>query len=259
MSKKSAIVQFSPSTQQPDYPGVKGWGFNSHGYRFVVYGPAEWDTGVTREALAKQKKNAALHEEAYALSDQATNRIRKRNSRKKISLMRNEEERRDHGPAHLHVFHLQSGAESKLELIEHYDPEQSYVRLLPNGKHKELTPPQLDEAINIVKPRVSEFIQLWRELYQDVGTSRYVARVTKVRGIDIEHIPHKINLGRDNAGKPINEYWLEVTANNGEKTLIPPPKAHRPGRHQDKVSTRRPDGDLWSAIYPEDSPKPSRG
>src|SRR5687768_15945672 len=99
--KKFKLFQFAPSVEHPDYPGVYGWGFDSHGYRFVVYGPEEFDHPAVQKRLAELKEHLGNGEGTHAEKLRQPTDQKPAKRRKQPSFERRGEE---HGPAHVHVF-----------------------------------------------------------------------------------------------------------------------------------------------------------
>jgi hypothetical protein len=245
-SRRHKIGQFAPGVNKANYPGVLGWGFDTHGYRIVMYGPTEWDTSQTQDAIQNLKKHPSSLNDHTVEDTHTVKTNRQKRKIKRDAKKLTDDKRRDHGPAHVHVIHLQSGNESKFELIEHYEPGESFVRLLTNGNKNVLSEPQVNEVTDLLHPYAEKFIQRWREMYQDYGTSRYVARISQVGNKDIEHIPYKVKIAEGE-----KEIWLEVREKDGSITRIPPPNgAETPSRHADRIAKgKRKNPDIWDVLY----------
>ncbi len=210
--KKFKLFQFAPSVEHPDYPGVYGWGFDSHGYRFVVYTPKEHDHPVVAQRIQELNEQAAA--ETHVEKVQGKDRKKERRPAR-----RGEE----HGPAHLHVFHIATGREMRFELLEHYARDQHTGRPFSmGGKHEmPLNQRDLEIVTPIVQSKAETFIQAWREAYIDSKLSGYVTRISNAGGEDIEE---KI----DSAG------WLHSKDSRGRVAKSPPPNMDKT---QDQIPT----------------------
>jgi hypothetical protein len=87
----------------------------------------------------------------------------------------------EHGPAHVHVIDKQSGRESKFELIEHMDLSEHHMKLMKHEGHIKmpLTEAQVEAVQPLLKEYSKDFIQLWREFFQDTRLSNYVTRISE--------------------------------------------------------------------------------
>lgn len=243
--RKLEIGQFAPSVQDGIYLGARGWGFDINGYRIVIYGPPEYDTDHTAQILKKLR--TGRRQRLYAEPDQEIpdSKLTRREKQRDRRLSNDEDDRHEHGPAHIHVFHLHDKAESKFELVEHHEKGKSFARLLPNGNGtKPLTGAQIQEVEALLEPHVERFIQLWREMYQHRGLSRHVTRISRIGKDEIEHNFIK---KRGDAGE--KSIWLEIRGRNGDLTWVPPPENPQPKRHADEIGTRRGNkSDIWQHL-----------
>lgn len=197
------IEQFSPTLEHPDYPGAYGWGYDTHGYRIVVYGPAEEDHPEVREKLRILKD----HNEVL--------------DRDRMVMRRKEE----HGPAHIHVFHLQHKHESRLELIEDQYGEHKFRHLPWEGKHKgriDLADHEMQEVAVILKKDAGRFIQLWRELHQDSRLSAYVTRQDWIRESKRKYTPVEVRVQKNG--------WTAITNKHTGETAVEPPVNMNPSK-----------------------------
>lgn len=186
MAKSRDIAQFAPDSRHPDAPWSFGWGFDSNGFRIVMYGPREHDSELVREiaqSITQQKRKELRGSRGKDIPERPDDKtFRRRLKRSKRKEAENPERwREEHGPAHIHVIDKHTRWESKFEIIEHYDGTQHEVRLIErNGNGKTpLTPAQREAVIPILNERAVEFIQLWREFYQDTKLGSYVTRISE--------------------------------------------------------------------------------
>lgn len=149
MATHKKIVQYAPDPTKPDTPWAYGWGFDSNGFRVVMFAPKCWDHPVVAD-IARSMEGVHRRGE-------------------------------EHGPAHIHVIDKQNGKESKFELVEHFDSSEHRMRLMkPEGHSKTpLTDAQIDAVLPILKEYTPDFIQLWREFFQNTRLSNYVTRISE--------------------------------------------------------------------------------
>lgn len=165
MSKK--LVQFAPSIENSGdiiyYPGVFGWGVETNGFRIVMYGPAEYDHPAVNVLISRgQKFNDGL-DGVKIPGKESLHRKYTSEKRKKRCVRAGE-----HGPCHVHVFDIRSGHETRFRLVEHYNAEHFVQELHLDEKRKNnLTDKQVKAVAPILNSLVPEFIQCWREMYQD--------------------------------------------------------------------------------------------
>jgi len=209
--KKTRLFQFAPTVECPDYPGVYGWGFDSHGYRFVVYAPEEFDHPAVQNRIAELQNHQAKEEAQESHTDRVRRHAGQKpgKRRKSPSPDRRGEE---HGPAHVHVFHIESGRETRFELLEHYLSDGHTGRpFFTGGKHNN---PLNRRDVEIVQPILDKhaagFIQAWREFFVDSKLSGYVTRISNCNGEDVEE-------------KVGNDGWLYTTDSRGRTAKSPPP------------------------------------
>lgn len=182
MNKNKEFVQFAPSKENTYYPGVFGWGVDTNGYRIVVYGPAEADHPAVKSIVTRGKK---FYEDDRIKIPKHTH------SHEKDSALKEKYKKclkaGEHGPCHVHVFDIKSGRETRFELIEHYSVGEHFAKPLHVSETREngLTDRQMNAVQPILKDMVPDFIQCWREMYQNDRLSGYVSRVTKLGRKDV--------------------------------------------------------------------------
>lgn len=216
------FFQFAPSAQRPDYPGVYGWGLDTHGYRIVMYGPSQADHDIVKQSYGHDPKHRPPVGDEMDIPPQYEGMLHKQ-SRLRPKKERPPESRAqqgEHPPAHIHVIHLQSGRETRFELIEHYRGEHTARPLyLSEKRDRNLTEPEVAAVQLILDELAPRFIQLWREMYQNKKLGRYVTRVSRYNGSEVEeHI--------DSKG------WLVLSSDDGSVAKIPPsnsPEEHPTG------------------------------
>ncbi len=132
---------------------ARGWEAEAGGFNIVMYGPVR----VLNEKNIPTDNYGAPASESFRVNE--------------------------HGPCHVHVFDKKNGYETRFELVEHYKKDKSFARPLNLEKRrnmsKSLDGEQIKKAVIVLKPMVNDFIQCWREMYQDNSISSYVARVAK--------------------------------------------------------------------------------
>lgn len=185
--KHKKFVQFAPSQENQYYPGVFGWGIETHGYRMVMYGPAEADHPAVKAVVMRKEKFSNETEEGIEKP--------KRTGFRRGSFTAKEKYERclkagEHGPCHVHVFDIKSGRETRFELIEHYSADDHYAQPLHLSETRDnrdngLTDGQIKAVQPILNSMVPDFIQQWREMYQTSPLSGYVSRVVKIGKDDL--------------------------------------------------------------------------
>ncbi len=173
MSTNKEFVQFAPSRENTYYPGVFGWGVETNGFRVVVFGPAEADHPTVKSFVKRGEKFA---DEVDGI------KVPDRLHRKYTSEKKQEKCLRagEHGPCHVHVFDTRSGRETRFELVEHYNGENFANQLhLSETRKNILTDNQIKAVMLVLEPLIPDFIQCWREMYQNNRLSECVSRVVK--------------------------------------------------------------------------------
>lgn len=194
--EKNTIEQFALDANDSTQRGARGWGFDVDGFRVVMYAPRDRDTPKTKRV--NRRVDPAL------------------------------DQRQEHGPAHLHVFDLHSNRESKFELIEHYDADGHYAsHWRGNGQSGRipLTPEQIDKIKPILDQSTADFVQLWREFYEDRIISTFVSRVSEKKqfpdALERQGFgdPERINRGLNFNPREDDElpYVVELTDAEGER------------------------------------------
>ena len=175
--RNEPLGQFIPTEKNPYYPGVFGWGIEAGGFRIVIYGPAEADHPKVNALLIRGEK----------FPENAQDGIEKPDRSKFIPEYVECLKAGDHPPCHVHVFDIKTRNETRFELVEHYINGKHYAKPLHlSDKHKNiLTDNQIKAAMPILEPLIPDFIQCWREMYQQNGLSNYVSRIEKVGNQDM--------------------------------------------------------------------------
>lgn len=185
---KKQFIQFAPDSSRPNAPGTYGWGFDSNGFRVVMYGPKEEDTDITKDITRRLLEKGEHTQDLVGNLTKAEKRSKKKFAKFESKFNRREEE---HGPAHVHVIDKKSARESKFELIEDADGLHQ-CRLLEtngNGNHKKsLTKDEIIAAKRVIDEYAENFIQLWREFYCDKRLANYVTRTSEKYPKTIERI-----------------------------------------------------------------------
>lgn len=182
MDVNNKFVQFAPSSENTYYPGVFGWGVETHGFRIVMYGPAEADHPAVKSFVTRGEKFA---EEGDGIKiPRHGNPHVQYTSAEKYKKCLNAGE---HGPCHVHVFDIKSGREMRFELVEHYKQKQHFAKQLPFSEERDtdLKPEQIKAVQPILNHLTPDFIQCWREMYLDNRLSGYVSRVVNRGGGDM--------------------------------------------------------------------------
>jgi hypothetical protein len=184
MDVNNKFVQFAPSRENEYYPGIFGWGVQTHGFRIVVYGPAEADHPAVKAIVTRGKKFSDEVEDAIEKPKKTAFNRKYFTPKEKYKQCLKAGE---HGPCHVHVFDIKSGRETRFELIEHYNGEHYAKRLQLSEKDdkRDLTDNQIKAVEPILNSLVPDFIQCWREMYQNERLSGYVSRVTKLGRKDV--------------------------------------------------------------------------
>jgi hypothetical protein len=174
MSTSNRFAQFAPSRENAYYPGVFGWGFEVNGFRIVMYGPAEADHPAVKSFIARREKFTDSVD-GIRIPDRVH---RQYTSEKKQKKCLNAGE---HGPCHVHVFDIKSGRETRFELVENYKPDEHFSMPLHLSEKRKnsLTDNQIKAVKPILNALVPDFIQCWREMYQNDRLSGYVSRMVK--------------------------------------------------------------------------------
>ncbi len=180
MSINKEFVQFAPSRENTYYPGVFGWGVDTNGFRIVVFGPAEADHPAVKSFVTRGEKFAD-EVDGIKIPKHTGSRLQYTSEEKYKKCLNAGE----HGPCHVHVFDIKSGRETRFELIEHYKQKQHFAKQLHFSEERDtgLTDRQIEAVQPILNYLTPDFIQRWREMYQDNRLSGYVSRVVK-RGKD---------------------------------------------------------------------------
>lgn len=182
MGINNKFVQFAPSRENTYYPGVFGWGVETNGFRIVMYGPAEYDHPAVRANIARGEKFADEIDGVKVPKRENLHRQYTSEKRQKRCIRAGE-----HGPCHIHVFDVRSGRESRFELVEHYDGDKHFAKplhLLEKRKNS-LTDGQIRSVEPVLKDLVPDFIQCWREMYQNNPLSGCVSRAEKIGSNDM--------------------------------------------------------------------------
>lgn len=156
-SRDETFVQFLPGPGKNPPRWAFGWGKDVGEFRVVMYAPNGFD-----------------HSFQFTLQGGS---LRPRF--------------REHGPAHIHVIHLQSGRESSFELVQGVSAAENSVRLMAksnendrprygNPPPKPLTEAQVAKITPQLAPLVGGFIQMWQEAYCDHNMSAQVRRQSHI-------------------------------------------------------------------------------
>ncbi|MEK6747186.1 MAG: hypothetical protein AABY33_09185 [Pseudomonadota bacterium] len=177
MSINDKFVQFAPSRDNEYYPGVFGWGLETNGFRIVMYGPAEYDHPVVKNHIVRGEKFAG-DTGGIKIPEGASLHRKYTSERRQKRCMRAGE----HGPCHVHVFDIKSGRETRFELVEHYKGGEHFSRPLHLAEKRKnsLTDGQMRAVEPVLNSLVPDFIQCWREMYQNEKLSGYVSRAQSI-------------------------------------------------------------------------------
>ncbi len=176
------IVQFGPTEKNPRYLGVLGWGFNHGQYRIVMYAPPELDAPEVKDFYINSKRiRPDVGDDAH--DDHVTRRRNRRQKLDKSQQFTQPMRRHEFPPAHIHVFHVPDGRESRFELVENYKGDDFTQYLLGKDgldtkvNHK-LNAKQIAEIQPVLDQVAPVFIQLWREMYVDKRVGMCVTRLS---------------------------------------------------------------------------------
>ena len=206
MTKPKIIHPITPDPRNKGIPGAYGHGVDlpdANGvrkFRAVIYAPQKFDDP---SVLAHTQSEPAWYEKEMGKHDRGPRHQIKRPP--------------EHGPAHVHIYDLESGHETRFELIEAVNQKDSFVLPLyyktpTDQQTKPLTHDQVMKAKRLVKGRVNEFIQLWREIYQDTKLARVVSRVSEKDPELIERTYYRGRRGLDVVlQSPTNGALEEIT------------------------------------------------
>jgi hypothetical protein len=214
------FFQFAPSADRPNYPGVFGWGFDTHGYRIVVYGPPETDHPVVHEAvrnLARDRRRQHQQDGEDGGLGHPAMKSRNRRQRRDKLLDRHDCPRPylggEHPPAHVHVIHIQSGRETRFEFLQHFAGEHTARPFHLSEKRQNILTPAEERAVQPILDKIApNLIQLWQELYQDSKLSGYVTRISHHDGQNMEE-----TIDADG--------WVHMRDERGNVARIPPPNS----------------------------------
>lgn len=188
------LKQFAPIVRESGdviyYPGVTGWGLQTDGFRIVMYGPAEHYHPYVKAVINGEKftgdtKGVIVPEEDTV--------HRKYTSKKRQDRCISAGE---HEPCHIHVIDIKSGHETRFELVEHYSVDKHLAKhlYLAEKRKNSLNDDQIKAVEPILNKLVPDFVQCWREIYQDNQLNGHVSRIESVRDNDM--IERRLSDGR---------------------------------------------------------------
>lgn len=179
------LKQFAPIVRESGdviyYPGVTGWGLQTDGFRIVMYGPDECYNPYVKAVINGEKftgetKGIIIPEEGTVHRKYTSKKRQKRC----ISAG-------EHEPCHVHVIDIKSGHETRFELVEHYDGDKHLAKhlYLAEKRKNSLDDEQIKAVEPILNRLTPDFIQCWRELYQNDRLNGYVSRIENIRDNDM--------------------------------------------------------------------------
>ena len=120
--------------------------------------------------------------------------------------------------AFLGALETQMGSDYPRNIEANYDDSHYAMRLQrKNATITPLSPQQVDEVLPIVKSHVPEFIQLWREAYEETTLATQVTRVSEVFPDYLARIQDEL----DESGNATWTVKLKQAHNNSKHIAIP--------------------------------------